>query len=312
MKKLSQDSYEQAKQYLETQARPIDRAVFEFWFQAGSPDQVIAELALFQNPDGGFGNALEPDNRTPSSSAIATGIGLRTLESIGRTAADPIVRNAIEYLVNTFDGQTKTWRPVPTDTEDYPHAPWWDDQDDSLKRTFDNFEIIPRAELVGSLVHFGFMEPLDWLDRLIEETVLTIEARDQLGTGGGDDLVSVLDLAETPELAKGYKQRLERRILEAVPKAVTRDPKAWDSYSIQPLKLAPTPESLAAPLLGALIPANLDYLIAKQTADGAWEPNWTWGDFYPEAWEQARLDWRGQLTVNNLLVLHAWGRIEGQ
>ena len=56
--------------------------------------------------------------------------------------------------------------------------------------------------------------------------------------------------------------------------------------------------------------ANLDYQVAAQADGGAWEPNWTWAGIYPDAWELARREWCGHLTLETLTTLRAFGRIE--
>ena len=55
---------------------------------------------------------------------------------------------------------------------------------------------------------------------------------------------------------------------------------------------------------------HLDYVIDHQTAEGTWEPVWTWGELYPEVWPQAKLEWRGEITLETLTTLQAFGRIE--
>jgi hypothetical protein len=50
-----------AKQFILQNARPIDLAVYKYFFDNGSNQRVIDELSKFQNEDGGFGNGLEPD-----------------------------------------------------------------------------------------------------------------------------------------------------------------------------------------------------------------------------------------------------------
>ena len=80
MKYLSQDAFQLASQFLKTQARPLDKVLFEFRFEEAPFELVTDELASYQNDDGGF-HSLEPDLRTPSSSAIATAIGLSILRS---------------------------------------------------------------------------------------------------------------------------------------------------------------------------------------------------------------------------------------
>ena len=61
MKQLSHEAFDRARQFLKTQARPLDRALFEYRFEDGPIEPVIEELARFQNDDGGFGNGLELD-----------------------------------------------------------------------------------------------------------------------------------------------------------------------------------------------------------------------------------------------------------
>ncbi|MBS3784431.1 MAG: hypothetical protein KGY78_08300, partial [Anaerolineae bacterium] len=55
---------------------------------------------------------------------------------------------------------------------------------------------------------------------------------------------------------------------------------------------------------------NLNYEIDHQTSAGSWEPTWTWGPLYPDAWAKAKLEWRGHLTLEMLATLRAFGRIE--
>jgi hypothetical protein len=309
MKKLSQAAFERARQYLKTQSRPLDRVIFEYRFEQGPVEQVMHELARFQNDDGGFGHALEPDLRTSTSSALATGIGLRILKQTQCPADQPMVRRAVQFLRNTFDPQTKVWRVAPEDANSFPHAPWWHDEEGSLARTFDDFMIIPRAEIVGLLHHYASLVPVDWLNEITEHTVTTIETIQRLGTGGGDDLKYALSLAETEALPQHFRARLWQRIRTVVPAVVSRDPQEWTSYCITPLKLVESPRAAIADLLEDDLQVNLDYLIDHQTPAGPWEPNWTWGDFYPEVWEQAKREWQGEITLHALTTLNAFGRL---
>jgi hypothetical protein len=310
MKRLSREAFGQAQTFLKTQARPLEGALFAYRFEGAAARKVLSELAGFQNEDGGFGQALEPDLRTPSSSALATGIGLRLLKELKCAADHKMVQGAVEYLRSTFDQQHQVWRVTPADTNEYPHAGWWHDEDGSLARTFDGFRIIPRAELVGLLHHFSAAVPAQWLDAVTEDTVSYIETVAALGTGGGDDLASALSLAETEALPRPFKERLVSRIRAVVPQVVNRRPQEWATYCITPLKVAPSPRSLVADLLWDDLQVQLDYEIEHQSAAGTWDPVWTWEDLYPEAWAQAKLEWRGHLTLEALTVLRAFGRVE--
>jgi hypothetical protein len=59
-----------------------------------------------------------------------------------------------------------------------------------------------------------------------------------------------------------------------------------------------------------IVPDHLDYLITTQSDDGAWRPTWNWVDRYPEAWKVAEREWRGIVTLQTLLALNAYGRID--
>lgn len=70
-----------------------------------------------------------------------------------------------------------------------------------------------------------------------------------------------------------------------------------------------TPDSPFARLFPDAVQANLDYIIDRQDPAGHWNPNWTWGGLYPDAWPQAERDVRSYLTLTNLKRLRAWGRL---
>ena len=311
MKTLSGDAYLRARDFLKARARPLEQALFDYRFEDGPDTAVLAALAVFQNEDGGFGRALEPDVRTPSSSALATGIALSVLKVMGTPYTHPLVSAAVAYLGATFDDERQVWRAVPPDTNDFPHAPWWHDEAGSLAETFASFKVIPRAQLVGLLHHYAELSDATWLADLTEACVTDIESLDdEAFGGGGDTLAYALSLAETAMLAAPYRARLLSRLRDMVPAVVSDDPAEWDSYVATPLKIAPLPTSPVAALLHKGLQRNLDYLIEQQAEQGYWEPSWQWGERYPEAWERAREAWRGVLTLDALTSLRAYGRLE--
>lgn len=308
MKKLSAENFARARDYIFSSARPLEQALYRYYFEGQPGVFVWQELAAYQNADGGFGHALEPDLRTPSSSALATGIALRLLAETGAPPEHGLVREAVSYLRQTLGRRSLTWRAAAPDSNDHPHAPWWHDEEGSLAATFDEFQIIPRAELVAYLIYFSGPTPEPWLVKVKDAAILAIE-NIPMGGGGGDDIVYALRLAQEKRLQVADRERLLRRVREVAAASVARDPAQWETYSIPPLKLAPTPASPAADLFPEDIQRNLDYLIDKQTAAGFWNPTWTWGELYPEAWPRALEEWRGEITLHNLLSLQAYGRI---
>ena len=164
--------------------------------------------------------------------------------------------------------------------------------------------VVVALSLGATLVLAFAEEPLHFRDpytgELTDEEISTIH----------DDLTYALGLAETGTVPLAYRQRLAARIRAVVPGSVSRDPQQWATYCIQPLKVAPRPDSLAADLIWEDVQANLDYRIAGQSPEGTWDPVWNWGGTYPEAWAQAREEWRGHLTLETLTALQAYERLE--
>ena len=309
MKRLGAEGFERARRFLKTEARALDRALFEHRFEGADADCVARELARYQNVDGGFGHALEPDARTPASSALATGIGLEILRELGRAGEDAMVAGAVAFLLRSFDTEAHVWRVVPAEANDDPHAPWWHDEDGSLRETFDGYAIIPRAQLVALLHDYGALVPAGWLGDVTERTAAAIETIDEEAfAGGGDSLRYALELAEAETVPDRVRERILPRLREMTDRGVCRDPEAWGTYCATPLKVAPTPASAVAEMIWDDIQRHLDYVIEHQTPEGTWEPTWTWGDFYPEHWEAAKQEWRGELTLRTLTTLRAYGR----
>ena len=309
MRRLTTDGFGRAVAYVKTHARPLEKALYGCHFEEGPEDAVIGELLRFRNPDGGFGRALEPDVRTPSSSVLATGIALRTIAELDCQEADEMVPGAIDYLLATLDRKRLTWRVVPRDTNAFPHAPWWHDEDGSLAVTFDDFQIIPRVLILGSLHRYAALMPRELLERLTDAAITAISERPALGTGGGSDLEYVAYLAVAPGLPQASRDLLIELVTAAIPKTVIMDPSRWSDYCLTPLRAAPRPTSLGARAIRDALDAHLDWTIDHQAADGAWDPTWSWFGSYPEAWPEAEQAWRGILTLETLLSLRAFGRL---
>lgn len=311
MQKVTPGAFARAKNFIFTHGRPLEQALFACHFERAGLEPVYTELGHFQNPDGGFGHALEPDVRTPASSALPTAIALRLLSELDCPAEHPLVRDALDFLLEAWDAETHVWRAVAAGANDYPHAPWWHDENGSLSETFDGFRIIPRVLILVSLWHYAAKVDADWLEALTAESVAYIERVTDLGQGGGgSDIEYAILLASAPNLPRRYADRLKRVVYDVIPKVVEPDPSRWHTYCITPLRIAKNPGLPGAELITEAVQAHLDYQIERQSPDGSWRPTWTWGGAYPEHWAKAEVEWAGQLTLEMLLSLRAYGRLE--
>lgn len=88
-----------AIKFISKNARPLELAIYRYFFENESNQAVIDELSKFQNADGGFGHALEPDFFNPNSSPIATNDAIITLCHVNALDRDSgIVKGIANYL----------------------------------------------------------------------------------------------------------------------------------------------------------------------------------------------------------------------
>lgn len=305
MKMLSRQAFAAACAFVTTQGRPLDQARIQFHFAAGSAAAVLAELAQFQNADGGFGCALEPDLRTSASSAIATATALAILREIAAPATTPLIRRAVDYLLLTFDQTKQVWPIVPPAVEDAPHAPWWAYA--QSEEGFGGFIVNPRVVLLAHLYDYPELVP----ERLLAQ--LTTAALAHLATVNKLDMFEIhcyTALAEAKHLPSAQRAQVEAKLRSLVPAAVEYDQQQWTEYCLLPLDVVPTPTSFLADVIEpTAVQANLDFLIDRQLPDGSWPIPWSWAFVDEQAWAQAKQEWQGFTTVNHLRTLRAYQRI---
>jgi hypothetical protein len=307
MKKLTQAQFQQAVVELFRQGRPLDQQRFRYFFAGGTAHAVLAELQHFQNPDGGFGHGLEPDLRTPASSVIATSQACALLREIEAPASDPLVGRTCQYLIDSYDPARGVWPIVPPAVEEAPHAPWWTYGE--TERNFGGFLSNPRAAIVGYLHDYPELAPADLLNTATADVLAHLaHLPDKLDM---HDVLCYVSLANAHHLPAAARGQVLTKLRRAVPLSIEQDPEAWSGYSLQPLDVAPTPQSpLAAVLEARLLEANLDFWVAQLQPDGLWPIPWNWAFVDAAAWAQAQRDWQGSVAVNRLRVLQAYDWIE--
>ena len=303
MKQLTQIAFQKAKNFIMEQGRALDQRRFEFHFEDGSADAVLAALAPYQNDDGGFGHSLEPDIRTPASSAIVTTIGFQILREIQAPANHIFVRKGIQYFITTYDEPRQVWPIIPPEVDEAPHAPWWNYE--SSAETFGRFLVNPRAEIVGYLHEFSDDVPTKLLETL---TAAILEHLDSLPDEMEmHDTLCFVRLAETETLPN--RDKVWAKLARAAAQGVARNAEQLTGYVLKPLWLVPSPESPLAAELKDEVEMNLDFEIGQQGEDGSWSPNFSWDDQYPEAWQTAKKEWQSRITIDTLKTLKDFGRI---
>ncbi len=306
--RLNRENYDRARSFVAAHGRPLEEARLRVVFDGAPAAEVWHALKSFQNPDGGFGHGMEPDLQAPESSALATTVALQVVRetrgATGQSPPDDLIAPAIGYLLETLNPQTATWRIIPRSADAAPHAPWWSQAGSEAK--FAAWSLNPTAECVGYLHEYPDQVPAELLVALSETVLTHLVQQDRLEM---HDFLCCKRWAETPGLDARLRARLLGELGRLLDGIVCRDPTAWPDYVLRPVQVAESPSSPFYPALREIIPANLDWEIEQQHPEGAWLPNWDWGDLSPEVWARARLEWAGWITTGKLIVFKHYDRI---
>lgn len=281
---------ESAQTFIVNNARLLERQRLAYLLGTGSRQQVLSSLLGYQNPDGGFGNALEPDKRTSSSQPIDQELALRFLDEIdGEPEVARRICNFLQTITTDEGGVPFVLPPV----RDAPRADWWNTDSDAPPAT-----INPTASIAGLLYKQDVAHP--WLERATAFCWRQIEE----GELAGHDFFCVLHFLEhVPDRRRAERafERVSRQILDSG--LVAFDPAA-SGYVFMPLDFAPEPSSLGRRLFDdATIEKHLDALVGKQQPDGGWPITW------PPISPGCELEYRGIVTVNAIKTLKAYGRV---
>ena len=134
--------------------RPLEQDQLRYYFGDGTVDEVLGELSKFQNDDGSFGHAMEPDILMPNSSLLCSSVAFRVLRELEVSDDSEIVHSAIGYFANSYQPKIDGWDPTGPDVDDYDRAPWWDYSPIEVRLT--PLKVVnPGAEICDYLKLFG-------------------------------------------------------------------------------------------------------------------------------------------------------------
>lgn len=282
-----------AREFVWRNARLLDRRRLEVLDgTADTADGLVAALRAYQNPDGGFGNALEPDLRTPLSQPQPAEFALRVLHEAGRFDPD-VVQPLCDWLVTatTKDGGVPFVLPSASD---HPHAPWWAADGEVAA------DLNPTAAVAGLLLAHGVDHP--WVEPATAFCWRAIEWGGQ-PTERHAFVATFTFLEHVPDQDRADRAvgRLGRRLIDEG--HVTLDADA-EGYVHRPIDFIPSPSAITRSLFDETsLQASLDGFAAAQLDDGGWPITW---DPLSAA---AALEWRGALTVTALRTLRRWDRL---
>jgi len=279
-----------AEEFMWSNARLLERQQFAHLFKGAAAEPVRAALHAYQNADGGFGNALEPDKRCPDSQPIDQEIALHALREVGIDAA--VAARMCDFLVTISTAEGGVPFVLPT-VRSAPRAPWWNTEDDPPA------SLNPTASIAG-LLHKHHVQHA-WLDRATDYCWRTIEASQLDEPHLIQAIITFLEHAPDQPRARRAFERVATSLFEHELVAIDPDD---TNYVKMPLDFAPTPQSWCRRLFSdEVIAEHLAALVARQQPDGGWQITW------PAVSPACEMEGRGIVTLNALRTLRAYGQL---
>jgi hypothetical protein len=281
-----------AGEFLSKNARVLERRRFSYLFGGGSNRAALSALEAYENADGGFGHALEPDLRGPESEPVPVWTALGLLDELNGFSPARIAR-ILPYL-ESIEGRGGGVPFVLPEATRSPHAPWWESRPGKPKAS-----INPTAGIAALLCKHRVSAP--WLDRAETWCWAQLARWNEVNPYELRVVLSFLDYVPDRSRATKLMDRLRPRIVNSGVVELQVRAKA-DVF--RPLDFSPTPGLLSRTLFAEEdISRNLDVIERSQEKDGGWDihfPIWT---------PITRFEWRGWQTLEMLKVLRGNGRL---
>lgn len=287
---------QKAKEFIRKNARPVELAEFQCRFENGSGAALAQAMAAYQNPDGGFGHALEPDNWNPGSSPITTNDAIgRLFEAGALDKAGAITEGIVRYLSggDGFERKKQRWLFAIDGNQDHPHAIWWEKEGDGISGWN------PTVSLAAFLVCTGTPGP--WRG-LVKEAFLELEQTEEKAADGLKCYILAWELLKSHGVEGVIEfDRARTAIQAALSRGICRDPGKYGmEYVPAPSWFFQSNLSFLYEEARPLIRAELAALERLQMEDGGFDICWQWHTPYPDEFEQARAWWRPRVTMEKL------------
>lgn len=284
-----------------TYGRKVEIALLNTLFFDGDQDEVIKELSLYQNEDGGFGYGLEPDYMNPFSSPIQTWQATLILRDLEISSDHQMIVNILSYLEKSYQKDIRKWALTIPSNNEYPHAPWWHHQE-QLELSFN-----PSASLAGFIFLHANPNSLVYLyaKEVIYDVLLYVSLKkDPIEVHEMRcilDLVNDLDKMDKDILSPSLKERL----LNHMDLVIEKDSSQWfTSYSAKPSSIITSYPSFGSSIYKDLLDKEIELALLSRNEEGLWNITWSW-DNYPEAFKKASRTYQAIIALNYLKLMKA-------
>ncbi|MEO2506958.1 hypothetical protein ABHA01_04105 [Clostridium paraputrificum] len=295
------DYYTLAKKFILKNSRPLDMARWNYLFEDGSKEDVISVLKTYQNDDGGFANALEPDCWNINSTPLQTWVATQIIKEINLDDKNhPIIKGILDYLSSKDEFDGHRWHGLNTvvTNDNYPHAPWWSYRQ-KQESTYN-----PTASLIGFILKYAEKdtaiyrsacelseEAYDYFKKnfpleSMHESACFVELYHYMKECS---IFNLLDMEE-------FKKLLQKQIKQVI----TYDTKIWSTdYICKPSLFINSKSSDFYLENKEICDFEYEFILKTQNEDGSWGVTWDWND-YPEQWAISKNWWQSDIIIKNI------------
>ncbi|WP_350287376.1 hypothetical protein [uncultured Croceitalea sp.] len=295
---LSKNDFLKARDFILTNARMIERRLFEFHFANGGASGVFHAVYAYRNPDGGFGHGMEPDTASPESQPLFSIMALETLDEVGYLTKKIILNDFMPYFESiTTEKGGIPWMFRPK--SDYPC-------ERHFKTVKEWAALSTTAPLLGILEKYEVDVP--WMKKA-EDFVWSEFERIQDKHAFCYLCVPrwLMFLEHTKSSSKAEKMIGNLKIWIANNNIICEDKtdEGWGLYGKpHSLNYATSPDGMLRSIFTEeTLELDLVELVNKQKEDGRWD---TWYGIS----EGTKLEWAGIQTLSVLKTLKNYDRIE--
>jgi len=295
---LPKNNYLKGRDFILTNARMIERRLFEFHFANGDKKSVFHAVYAYRNPDGGFGHGMEPDTASPESQPLFSIMALETLDEVGYLTKEIILNDFMPYFKSiTTEKGGIPWMFRPKST--YPC-------EEHFKTVKEWGALSTTAPLLGILEKYEIDIP--WMkkaEQFVWSEFERIKDKHVFCYLCVPRWLTFLKYTKSQGKAKNTIKDLKNWILTDGVICEDKSDDGWGLYGKpHSLNYSPSSDSILYSLFNKeTIESDLKELINRQKTDGRWD---TWYGIS----EGTKLEWAGIQTLWALKVLKNYGRIE--
>ncbi len=185
------------------------------------------------------------------------------------------------------------WNTTDSRSQDFPHAPWWQDLGEAQRVWGFN----PSAEISAYLLRLGMTSETAFVESLLKCYLDGTEI-------SMHELVNLMAChADLKTLNWEHLDPFEAKLRMDLDNQVSKTPEAWQGYGLRLSMFSEVMDPTFLSPFQGLIRAEQAYLAETQAEDGSWELNWDWSSTYPDFWTIARRWWQAIQAIQYLQFL---------